>query len=363
MERERALGQPRGQSEHRAPDGGLQPVRAHARARESAKNACTSRGSGSSSSARTCSPASRDHRPHRRAVERPGGGRSPRTRRAWTPAGQTGSPRAEPRRAPQPATRAASRSSAAGSCDVLEHVRQDRQVERTVAGRQRRRRRRPRPSKSRAARARWRAASSDTSKPCSSSAEPACPQLRQQRAVAAADLDHPARVDPVARAQLDHVRGLAARRQLAPADVPVVGAPVGVVVEAARRSQRPPAARAASRRSGGCPRARRSASRSRSARCAFSTDGQRRCTSTWKLGRCSSSNAAGSSPHSSQMIRAISATVISSSFEMLKSSFSAGRVRGRRDDALGDVVDVGDRPRLLARSRRSGAASGPRAPS
>ena len=68
------------------------------------------------------------------------------------------------------------------------------------------------------------------------------------------------------------------------------------------------------------------------------------------VGRCSSSNAAGSSPHASQIMRAISATVSSSEAEMLKSSFSAGRVGHRGDDALGDVVDVGERARLLARA-------------
>ena len=50
----------------------------------------------------------------------------------------------------------------------------------------------------------------------------------------------------------------------------------------------------------------------------------------------------------SQMTRAISATVISSPAEMLKSSFRPGGRGHRGDDAVGDVVDVGERPRLRA---------------
>ena len=48
------------------------------------------------------------------------------------------------------------------------------------------------------------------------------------------------------------------------------------------------------------------------------------------------------------MTRAISATVISSAAEMLKSSCSAGGDGHRGDDAVGDVVDVRQRPRLRA---------------
>src|SRR6185437_8276780 len=55
---------------------------------------------------------------------------------------------------------------------------------------------------------------------------------------------------------------------------------------------------------------------------AFSTEGQRRGTSTSHVGRCSSSKSAGSSPHASQMTRAVSLTVSSREAEMLKSSFS-----------------------------------------
>ena len=81
-------------------------------------------------------------------------------------------------------------------------------------------------------------------------------------------------------------------------------------------------ARAASRPSARRPRRRRSAPPSRAGSRAFSTLGQRRTTSTSKVGRCSSANASGSRPHASQMTRAISATVISSPAETLKSSFS-----------------------------------------
>ena len=87
-----------------------------------------------------------------------------------------------------------------------------------------------------------------------------------------------------------------------------------------------------------------------SSRRAFSTDGQRRCTSTSKLGRWRSSNSEGSWPQASQMIRAISAMVRSSDAEMLKSSFSAAACSERGDDAVGDVVHVRERARLLARA-------------
>ena len=86
-----------------------------------------------------------------------------------------------------------------------------------------------------------------------------------------------------------------------------------------------------------------------SSRFAFSTDGQRRWTSTSKLGRCFNSNSAGSRPDASQMISAMSAMVRSSDAEMLKSSFSPARALHRRDDAVRDVVHVGERARLLAR--------------
>ena len=50
------------------------------------------------------------------------------------------------------------------------------------------------------------------------------------------------------------------------------------------------------------------------------------------------------------MIRAISATVISSAVEMLKSSFSPASRAVAVTMPVGDVVDVGDRARLLARA-------------
>ena len=82
---------------------------------------------------------------------------------------------------------------------------------------------------------------------------------------------------------------------------------------------------------------------------AFSTEGQRRCTSTSKLGRCSSSNCVGRpAPQASHTIRAISATVSSSRADTLKSSSTRRRVGHRGDDAVGDVVDVRERARLLA---------------
>ena len=106
--------------------------------------------------------------------------------------------------------------------------------------------------------------------------------------------------------------------------------------------------RARSRR---CPPRRRSAPPSRAARSAFSTDGQRRCD----VDRRSSAGARararpGRRRRPPSTMRAISATVSSREAEMLKSSFSAGRRAHRGDDPVGDVVDVGQRARLLARA-------------
>ena len=109
-------------------------------------------------------------------------------------------------------------------------------------------------------------------------------------------------------------------------------------------------ARAATRRSRRSPRARPICASQPSSRLAFSTDGQRRCTSTSNDGRCSSSNAAGSSPHASQMMRAISATVSSSDGGDVEVLVLAGGVGHRGDDPVGDVVHVGERARLLARA-------------
>ncbi len=85
-----------------------------------------------------------------------------------------------------------------------------------------------------------------------------------------------------------------------------------------------------------------------SSRSAFSTDGQRRWTSTLKLGRCSSAKSAGSLPAASQHSAAISRDgqlVARRDVEVL---VEPGRVPGRGDDPVGDVVDVRERPRLLA---------------
>ena len=87
-----------------------------------------------------------------------------------------------------------------------------------------------------------------------------------------------------------------------------------------------------------------------SSRSAFSTDGQRRRTSTVKLGRCSSSNAAGSLPHASQQMRAISATVSSSARGDVEVLVEPGGMGHGGDDPVGDVVDVRERPGLLARA-------------
>ena len=90
-------------------------------------------------------------------------------------------------------------------------------------------------------------------------------------------------------------------------------------------------------------RARQSSSRS-----AFSTEGQRRWTSTSNDGRCSSSRSSGSLPAASQHRRAIWATVSSSRGRHVEVLVQGGRMGHRGDDAVGDVVDVRERPRLLA---------------
>ena len=126
-------------------------------------------------------------------------------------------------------------------------------------------------------------------------------------------------------------------------------------------AQRAPA-RAATRRSARSRPRRRSAPASPAAARAFSTDGQRRWTSTSKVGRWASSKSAGSRPQASQTMRAISATVSSRAAEMLKSSLSPAGEDIAVDDAVGDVVDVGERARLLARAEDLQRRAGRRAP-
>ena len=121
---------------------------------------------------------------------------------------------------------------------------------------------------------------------------------------------------------------------------------------AARRDARSPAHAGARSRSHSTVSAIPSSSPRRasqpSCRRAFSTDGQRRCTSTSKLGRCSSSNvrrvlAAGRPDHARDL--GYRQLLGGGDVEVLV----LGRRGGHRGhDAVGDVVDVRERARLLA---------------